>query len=170
MNDRNIAIIADSCKIDNRKLGNYVSADFPGLSFQTADVSGSGLLGTLAVPIMGQLDSTEVTIHVRGLNRDTSILYEPGKHKLEFLHSQQLFSPNRDDKGVAGKVYVEGRLKSVEGGSSEVPNPVEVSATYEATRIQAFEDGKEILLIDKENGIYKVNGKDYMAAVMAAVK
>ncbi|MCL2495683.1 MAG: phage major tail tube protein [Oscillospiraceae bacterium] len=166
----NVAIIASSVKVDNVKVGAHVSVDLPGISFATTDVGGAGVMGTIAVPTMGQVESTEMAIHTRGLDAGARALYAPGKHRIELLTAQQVFAPNTNDKAVAGKIYVEGRFKSADGGSVEKPNPVEGSVTYEVTRMQEFVDGREVLCVDKENFIYRVNGVDYMAEVRAAVQ
>lgn len=166
----NVSIIATSVKVDGTKIGSYVSVDLPGITFSTTDVSGAGVMGTIAVPTMGQVESMEMVIHTRGIDVEARGLYTPGNHKIDLLTAQQVFAPNTKDKAVSGKIYAEGRLKSADGGSIEVPNPVEGSVTYEVTRLQEFVGGREVLLIDKENYIYRVNGVDHMADVRNAVK
>ena len=165
-----VAVIASSVKVDNVKVGSYINAEIPSIGFATTDVTGAGVMGTIAVPVMGQIESMEMVLHTRGMDADTHALYAPGKHRIELLNAQQVFAPNTNDKAVAGKIYVEGRFKSADGGSVEAPNPSEGSVTYEVTRMQWFVEGRETLLVDKENYIYRVNGVDHMADVRAAVQ
>ena len=166
----NVTIIASALKVDGNKVGSMVSVDLPGISFATTDVSGAGLMGTIAVPTWGQLEIMECVIHTRGIDAESRGMFAPGKHRIEILTSQQVFEPNVNDKATPGKIFIDGRLKSAEGGSIEVPNSVEGSVTFEVTRMQEFSSGVETLLIDKENYIYKVNGTDYMADVRAAMQ
>lgn len=166
----NIAIIAKSVKIDGVKVPSVTSIDMPGFEFETIDVNGTGIMGTLNIPIMGQLASMETTLHTQGRGAENAILRVPGKRRIEILTAEQTYAPGKDDKAVPGKIFMDARLKGSEGGSIEHATAVEGGATYEVTRLQEFAEGKEIFLADKETNQFVVNGIDYMKPIRAAIQ
>jgi len=151
---------------NDRYIGAGVSVTLPGVTLSTADIKGAGVMGTLAIPSTGQIESMEWVVNLRGIEADSDRLTRPGMHRQELRFYQDTYNPGSAKMSQNYvKIFLDGIFKSNDGGSVEQGNPVEGSATYELFRMQKFVDGAEILLIDKTKGIYQVNGTDYWAPI-----
>ena len=148
---------------------NFVGAtnvEIAGLSTKTVDISGIGLAGEISAPVVGHFESIEVTINWRVPTQRAITITGGAAIALEIYGDIQGWDSG-DSKYVHQqlKVTVRGRGKNYEGGTIEPMNTMDSSNTIEVHYLKYELDGKEILLIDKYNYIFKVNGVDQMATI-----
>ena len=70
---------------------------------------------------------------------------------------------------ASSKVFITGVNKKYDPGKIENQTTMDGSIEFEVLRYRQIIDGKETLLIDKLNNIFKINGIDYMEKVRAAL-
>ena len=143
------------------------SVELGDFAMGTADYSGAGSLGTMNLPVTGQLDSMELTVNYRGLSDQIATLQRPGTHNFIINIVQDVLDAATGD--VTATRHVKWAVKCITktrgGASSEMPNTIDGNLLYEITRIEEYVDGVETINIDKVNFIYRINGTDYMADI-----
>lgn len=130
----------------------------------TADYSGAGSLGTMNLPVTGQLDSMELTVNYRGLGDQIADLQRPGTHNFVINIVEDVLDAETGD--VEANRHIKWSIKCVTktrgGATGEMPNTIDGNFTYEVTRFEEYVDGAETIVIDKVNYIYRIKGTDYM--------
>ena len=139
------------------------SVEISGINAKTVDVSGAGILGEIAAAIIGHFESIEVKINW-SVPTETALEIIGGlATEIEIYGNIQEWDGGESQYvQVPIKITVKSRAKSYEGGTFEAMNTMDGSTTLEATYLKYELDGKEKILIDKYNFVFKVDGKDQM--------
>jgi len=149
------------------------SADLqlPSIEKLTDTIKGAGIMGEIDMPTYGQLGSMTFTVNNRADNPQYAMLSRPGQIKFEVGWVTDIFDSANVKVGIqANKVFMTAINKKYEPGKIEVNSGADGSSEYEVIYYRKIVDGKEVLLIDKLNYKYVVNGIDYMEAMRAALQ
>lgn len=156
-------------ELGNRLLG-MASIDLPEINFNTSEVSGAGVNGTLDVPVTGSTESLELTLKWRTLYKDP-VRYM--RHNVINLSARAALQNYDSGKGKVKisplKIDFRGRLKGVTPGSLKPAEQMESETKIECDYLKITVDGKVTCEIDKYNYRYEVNGVDFMSDVRRAL-
>ena len=149
---------------DNGVLLGIADGNFPSLEFQTTEISGAGIAGTLDSPGGGMFGSLTVTLNWRTTSRDFIRLGTPDAHTLDMYAEQLSYDAGKGTyKKQRFHVYMKALTKKLDMGKLASMESQEASTEHEVYYMKVDIDGIEQLEIDKFNYVYKVLGRDYMA-------
>jgi uncharacterized protein len=152
-------------------IDDTASLTLPAIEKLTDTMSGAGIMGEIDMPTFGQIGSMVFTVNNRADNPQYAMLSRPGEIKFEVVWLVDLFDTAGAKIGIKQhKVFMSGVNKTYNGGNVEVNAGADGSSEFEIYYYRKIVDGKEILLIDKFNFKYVVNGVDYMANIRAALQ
>lgn len=154
---------------NDEEVADNVSCQLPSLEFATGEVKGAGVLGTLDMPSSGQLNAMTFSASMRSINKSAINVSSPGVHNIELRFSKDQFTGDGQSVPIGTKIFVKGVFKKFDPGKVEDGATMDGTIEYEVLRYRIVIDGDEVLLIDKINYIYKVNGIDYMEKIKAAL-
>lgn len=143
----------------------------PSIEKMTDTIKGAGIMGEIDLPTFGQIGSMVFTISNRADNAQYATLSRPGQIKFEVSWLVDVFNSNDVNVGIqSNKVFMTAINKKYEAGKVEVGSGADGSSEFEVIYYRKIIDGVEVLLIDKLNYKYAVNGIDYMDALRAALQ
>lgn len=148
------------------------SADLqlPSIEKLTDTIKGAGIMGEIDLPVYGQIGSMTFTVNNRADNSKYAMLSRPGPIKFETVWSNDILDSSNMSIGLqVNKVFMTGFNKKYDPGKIEVGGPADGSSEFEIVYYRRLINGVEIILVDKLNGKYVVNGVDYMANSRAAL-
>lgn len=153
-----------------KKLADTTSIQLPSIEMLTDTIKGSGILGEIDWPSFCQPGSMTLAISVRVQNEDITYLAKPGAISLELRWVTDSFDSNNIKIGInAHKAFIKGVLKKLDEGKIEAGASGDGSYEYEVLYYKRVINGREVLMIDKINGDYIVNGVNFAKDVKAAL-
>lgn len=158
-------VIAHKLLSDSVEIDDNVSCQLPSIEVQTGEIKGAGILGTIDMPVTGQVGSMTFTINMRSVNKNAANLAKPGIQNIELRFARDVVSANGQIIPEGTKIFITGVLKKYDPGKVEPPTTMDGSIDFEVIRYRQVINGVETLLIDKRNYIYKINGVDYMQQI-----
>lgn len=163
------SVIAHKVFEDGVEVDDNVSVQLPSIEFGTTEIKGAGVLGSFDMPSTGQLNAMTYSMSQRSINKNSINLSRPGQHnnELRFVKDARTSDGQQIPEGT--KIFFTGLFKKFDPGKVEEKATMDGSIEYEVIRYRIVINGVEVLLIDKINYIYKVNGIDYMESVRAAL-
>ncbi|WP_050754222.1 phage major tail tube protein [Desulfitobacterium hafniense] len=162
-------VIAHKVLRDSAEIDDNVSVQLPSIDPITGELKGAGIMGTIDMPVSGQIGSMTTTINMRSVNKNAAELARPGLHNIELRFVQDVVNASGQLIPQGTKIYITGVTKKYDPGKIEPPTTMDGSVELETLRYRQVIDGIEVLLIDKRNYIYKVNGVDYMQSIRSAL-
>ncbi len=162
-------VIAHKFFDNDEEVADNVSCQLPSLEFASSEVKGAGILGAMDMPSSGQLNSLTFSATMRSINKSSLSVSSPGVHNIELRFAKDQFTGDGQSVPIGTKIFVKGVFKKNDPGKVEDGATMDGTIEYEVLRYRIVIDGEEILLIDKVNYIYSVNGTDYMERVKAAL-
>lgn len=142
----------------------------PEIAMMTDGISGSGIMGEIDLPTLGQLDSMEVEVVLNKANERAIAMFAPGAHTMETRWvTNVLDTASGGSKIQANKEIIKYLPKGLSLGDIENNETNEATLTGEVLTYQYIADGKTLIKIDKLNNVFIVNGKDYSAAIRSAL-
>lgn len=159
------ATIAHKLLSDSKTIDDNVSCTLPSIEVQTNEIKGAGILGTIDLPVTGQLNSMVFSISARSVSKNNSNLAKPGIQNLELRYVKDVVTSKGTKIPEGTKIYIAGINKKFDPGKVETGASMDGSIDFEVIRYRQVINGVETLLIDKRNFIFKVNGVDYMKKV-----
>lgn len=134
-------------------------------------LKGAGIMGEINLPTFGQIGPMTFTVNNRADNPQYAVMSRPGTIKFEVVWVVDLFDSNESKIGIQQhKVFMSGANLKYDMGKIEVNSGADGSSEFEVYYLRKVIDGKEVLLIDKFNYKYAVNGIDYMANIRTALQ
>lgn len=163
------SVIAHKLIRDGEETYDNVSCQLPSIEKSTTEMKGAGIMGTIDMPMTGQFNSMVFTINTRSINKESVEFIKPGPQRLElrFLRDVMIADGSMIPQGT--KIFITGVNKKYEPGKVETAATMDGSVEFEVLRYRQVIDGKETLLIDKLANVFKINGKDYMSEIRAAL-
>jgi len=153
------------------KIDDSSDLALPTVEKLTDTISGSGIMGEIDLPSFGQVGSMTFTINNRADNAHYAMLSRPGEIKFEVVWVTDVFDTAGNRIGLQqNKLFMSGVSKSYNMGAVNVNAAADGSSEFEIFSLRKVVDGKEVLLIDKFNYKYVVNGVDYYAGLRTALQ
>ena len=153
-----------------KMIGVAASVSLPPVKMKTSTVSGAGMNGELDSPTIGQFESMEQEIQFNTLYSSATDMLSPlSTVNLTLRAAQQVYDKTGGYAFKGLRVVEMGRVKSFEPGKVEKGEGMEAKVILELTYMMIEVDGKQILEVDKLNGVYKVNGVDMLAGVKSLI-
>lgn len=162
-------VIAHKLLADGVEIDDNVSCQLPSIEVQTGEVKGAGILGSIDMPVTGQIGSMTFTINMRSINKNAANLAKPGIQNIELRFARDVVTSDGQVIPEGTKIFITGINKKYDPGKVEPPTTMDGSIDFEVIRYRQVINGVETLLIDKRNYIYKINGVDYMQKVRQAL-
>lgn len=157
--------------------GNLVLIDdssdlqLPSIEKLTDTIKGAGIMGEIDMPTFGQIGSMTFTVNNRADNAQYAILSRPGEIKFEVIWVTDVFDSNGLKVRLQqNKVFMSGVSKKYDMGKVDVNASADGSSDFEIYYIRKVVDGKEVLLLDKFNYKYVVNGVDFYEQLRTALQ
>ena len=150
------------------EISNVTSISLPEIELSSEELTGAGILGTIAMPSPGQFGAMTTSISLRAAGKDKKYLI------VEIVNLEIRIAANvRDSEGrlyVSGtRIYVRGNPIKITNGSAEISKTRDESIDYSTTRYREVVDGEETFLIDQIAGAYRVGGKDMLTGLKSAL-
>ncbi|MDA3732387.1 phage major tail tube protein [Niameybacter massiliensis] len=163
------SIIAHKLLSNNVEIDDQVSCQLPSIEKPTQEIKGAGIMGPIDMPMTGQVNSMVFSISSRSINSGASELAKPGVQNLELRFIRDIMQADGSMIPEGTKIFISGVNKKYDPGKIENGATMDGSIEFEVLRYRQVINGKEVLLIDKLNSIYKINGIDYMEKIRAAL-
>lgn len=157
-NDIKSAIVADTVYCNNKLVAKDVEFTLPGIEFATADVQA---MGTMSVPILGQLNNMQLTIKKIGFDEGFSKINKLESQDFEFRWVQTKIKSDGAAAEEGCKAFVKTLPAAVPDQAIAPGSATELESTLTVTRSQLYVDGKEVYCIDRLNNVLRMDGKDY---------
>lgn len=148
-----------------KKIGNTKTVVLPSIEKLTDTLKGSGILGEIDLPSYGQFASMEIEI-TTGVSDEFNLpeLLETNDIELRWVVDAVDPSTGKTTT-IPHKAFIKCINKSGEEGTVEPGAGMEGSFKHEVISYKRIINGKEVLNIDKLNGIYAINGVNKLANV-----
>ncbi|MFP7470001.1 phage major tail tube protein [Niallia taxi] len=138
----------------------------PNLESMTSTLTGAGILGEVETTNAGHFGSLTVELTMKTLfQKSFDFLAHSGK-SLILRGAQTGYDSKNGQVSYRGlKITMKWMPKGLELGTLGKNTPTESKNTLEIFYLKIEENGKLMLELDKLNYVYKVNGKDQLAAI-----
>jgi P2 family phage contractile tail tube protein len=144
--------------------------ELPELVYMTDEIQGAGLAGKVDSPVIGHFDSMSTTLNWRTIEKKATQLMDMKAHLITARGAQQNYNASDGTwKTVPVRLVIKVMPKNLNFGKFEVGATTDTSTEFEVVYLKTFIDNKEVLEIDKFNYICKINGKDVLGPVRAAM-
>lgn len=156
--------------IDGSDSAGVADGTFPNVEFMTSEVKGAGLAGAVDSPGVGQLQSLTCELNWRTRPRNFIALAEPRAHNLDFYADDLSYDAGRGEYvHTQVHIFMKAVTKSYDIGKLAVDESAESKTEHEIYYFKLEVDRKEVIVVDKYNYIYRVNGVDYLAETRRAL-
>ena len=164
---RVVARVLDSNPVE---IPDFVSVTLPSIENLMETIRGAGIIGEIEVPTTAAVGPLTLTLASKSCEGMT-ILLAPGIHKVEIVWVRDVFDTGGSKIGLSQeKAIASGFTKKLDEGSIEHNAGQDVNVEMTCNTYNRYTDGKAFFELDKTNGVYKVDGKDRMSAIMALLK
>ena len=154
----------------SKMIGVAASATLPPVKMKTNTISGAGIGGEIDSPTIGQFESMEQEVQFNVLYSSAVDVLSPlSTVNLTFRAAQQVYDKTGGYAFKGLRVVEMGRVKAFDPGKIEKGECMDAKATLELTYLMIENDGKQLMEVDKLNGVYRVNGVDMLAGVQALI-
>lgn len=135
-----------------------VTLNLPAVTFGTAELKA---MGTLTMPILGQVEHMEASLTKIGLDKGLRSLVKMESRTLEYRWIQIIKQSDDSNKRVGCKAFLRGTPTGIPGLTGEPASSTDSDVTFGVTRYELFVDGEEYWCIDKLATICRIDGTDY---------
>ncbi len=155
---------------DSINLMGVAKVKLPDITFPCVNISGSGMMGNMEVPLYGMVDAMSTTIEWLTPHQDAVKLMSPKKHQLDMRVVEEYWGVQEAEVGTwADKYVMIVRPKSLSVGNVAPMANADTSGEYAVYYYAAYQDDKQLWEIDKRNMKCVIDGVDYMADVRKAL-
>lgn len=151
-------ILANTVYDGGRLVAKDVTVTLPAVTPVTADFKA---MGTLTMPMLGQIEAMEAAITKIGIDLGLRSLVKLEAKTLEFRWVQDVKKSDGSTTTEGCKAFLRAMPKTIPGLSIDPGNPSENELTFAVSRYQVFVAGTEYWLIDQLNQIMRIGGVDY---------
>ena len=153
---------------DNKLVGITGEVALPDFESMTETMSGTGMLGEIDSPTPGQYGSMELEIPYRVLTEDAFEMLDPTQLiDITMRASEQVTTGTGTLDFKSMRVVTRGRSKKLTPGTVKIGGAMESKIVMEIFYIMIEINDRQMVELDKLNGIFKVNGKDVLEKVRA---
>ncbi len=135
----------------------------PPLEFQTTEIKGAGIAGTIDSPGGAMFGSLTGTLNWRVTTEEFMTLAEPHGHELD-LYAQQLHwdSGKGEYESKSMHIFMKALTKKLDMGKLSDMESQEASTEHEIYYLKIEIDSVPQIEIDKYNYVYRVQGTDFL--------
>lgn len=138
----------------------------PEVNQKTSTIEGAGIGGEIDDPTVGQFESMEQEVGFNLIHSSFADMLSPMTVvNLTFRAAQQAVDKEGNYSFKGMRIVEKGRVKSMSTGKIVKGEGMECKVKLELTYLMVENDGKQLVEIDKLNGVYKVNGVDMLAEI-----
>lgn len=164
------AVIQLEAYEDSKNYCGLAKVTLPTITYPCVNISGSGLMGNLEVPLYGMVDNMTTRLDWLSPTGDAVNLATPDEHKLELRVAEEFWDTEQGHEGMwADKYLMVMRSKSFAPGSVAPMAAADTNGEYVVYYFAGYRDGKKLWEIDKRNMKCVIGDKDYMADVRKAL-
>jgi P2 family phage contractile tail tube protein len=140
--------------------------ELPAFEAMTETISGAGIAGEYASPVMGHFASQKAKLKWRTLTAEGLAIIAPVRWVFDIRGSIQLQDPRLGLLTTkAMRVECTGQVTTFAPGKLEPGKVMGVESDVELAVIRISLDNVELLELDKFNMVFRVNGVDYLQKV-----
>jgi P2 family phage contractile tail tube protein len=144
--------------------------ELPEVTKMTDTISGAGIAGEIESSVLGHFESMEATINFRTVQKEAVELLSSRSRQITLRGVQQVQDASNGETIVQRvRVTMNVQNKGFALGTFAPASNTDSSGTYEVTYLALYIDDKEILIIDKYNMVFKINGNDELLAVRRGI-
>lgn len=151
-------ILANTAYVNGQLVAKDVAVALPAVTPLTADYRA---MGTVTLPVVGQIEAMETTITKIGIDLGLRSLIKFQSQTIEFRWAQDVKGSDGSSKVEGCKAFIRCVPKGIPGLTIDPGNTPEGDIALATTRYQLFVGGEEYWLIDQLNQILRIDGKDY---------
>ena len=149
-----------------KKVGDTTSVELPEIEFLTDSIKGSGIIGEIDLPSLYQVGSMSLSISTRVSNNPDDLALLMSARDIEIRWVTDSIDTSTASADVVGhKAFIKCVPKKLGEGKIEPGSGQDGSYEYEILSYKRVSNGKNILEIDKLNGVFKVNGVDQTKSI-----
>ncbi len=170
--DQHLTVNADtvcSNKIGETQemVGKHVEISLPEVASKTTDAEA---MGTLTVPVLGQFENMEATIHHIGVDQGLAKMLAQQTLEIEVRWAEQVMKEDGSQTPVGCKAFLIGFPNKVVPQITVKPGEaVDVEIPYTITGYKLIVDGKELWDINRLTQKFVVDGVDYFASLSSVL-
>lgn len=153
---------------NSREIPNVTSIALPDIEIPTSEISGAGIMGTVDMPVPGQVNSMKITVTARATGANKSALMS-NKVSGEIRIAQNVRAQDGTLYVAGTRIYFVGSPTKLGGGNIENLKTRDETVEYSVTRYREIVDGEETLLVDKFAGKFVADGIDLMSGVRSVL-
>ncbi len=138
----------------------------PDLEYMKESMSGLGILGELETPVIGHFGNLTLGISWNTVNTQAVNLLKTTGHQLQVYAAIQVYDSGLNrllPKPV--KLTANSLPKKAGLGKTTPGKKMDNDTEVEVVSMFLWIDGKEVIAIDKLNGICRINGEDMLAEI-----
>lgn len=144
--------------------------ELPEVTKMTDTLSGAGIGGEVESSVLGHFESMEATINFRVVTKAAAELLSSRSRQITLRGVQQVHDASTGETLVQRvRVTMNVQNKGFALGTFAPASNTDTSGTYEVTYLALYIDDQEVLVIDKFNMVFKVNGVDELLAVRRGI-
>lgn len=151
-------ILANTVYSDGKLVAKDVAITLPSVTHVTADFRA---MGTMTMPMAGQIEAMEAAITKVGIDLGLRNLVKLETKTLEFRWVQDVKKSDGSTVTEGCKAFLRATPKAIPGLSVDPGSASENEITFAVSRYQLFVGGEEFCLIDQLNQILRIGGTDY---------
>ena len=159
-------VINYSIYASSKKIGDTSSVELPEIEFLTDSIKGAGIIGEIDLPSLYQVGSMSLSISTRVSNNPDDLALLMSARDIEIRWVTDAIDTSNVSANVIGhKAFLKCVPKKIGEGKIEPGSGQDGSYEYEMLSYKRITNGKNILEIDKLNGVFKVNGIDQAKSI-----
>ena len=155
-------ILADTVYVNGKLVAKDATITLPSVTPTTADFKA---MGTMTMPILGQIEAMEASITKVGVDLGLKSMVRLESKTLEIRWAQDVKTSDGSTRTEGCKAFLRMTPKTIPGLSVDPGNTSENEITLAVSRYQLFVDGVEYWLIDQLNQIMRIDGVDYCKGI-----
>lgn len=152
--------------LNGSTLLGVVDVELPSLESMTSEIQGAGFMGVMETPVPGHFNSTTITLNFRTPTSEANQLFLPVSHHLELRAALQQYNAGTgalEQKGYEVSLRVFPKSPSL--GKMAVASAMESGFEMEVSYMRISYKGVPVLMLDKANFIFLVNGVDVVKSI-----
>ncbi|WNA15506.1 tail tube protein [Acinetobacter phage HFM1] len=144
--------------------------ELPEVTKMTDTLSGAGIGGEIESSVLGHFESMEAVINFRTVQKEAVELLSSRSRQITLRGVQQVHDASTGETLIQRvRATMNVQNKGFALGTFAPAANTDSSGTYEVTYLALYIDDQEVLVIDKFNMVFKVNGVDELLAVRRGI-
>lgn len=153
----------------DKLIGTGEELTLPNFEPLSSTTAGGGIMGEIDVPLVGMFKSMEMELAFNSLYSDFKRYARVG-HAANITIRAATNTLNRETfeptpKGI--RIAMRGIAKKIEMGKLKRGEATDTKVTLELIYVACYLDDQEVIMLDKLNNVYRVDGTDAMLDISA---